>query len=237
MKKLLAFFTKILLRFYMEIIVGFWDVFIIIPIDSALYKFFTGVPSYNITTGYWIFFGFYTTFFIISGASIPMIKIHYINKMLSNLTINKKITLTQKEEIMTMLKQLSTYKPLTSYAGFINFVLDNIFSLSIMFAWFGIEGVISNTMSGESLVVPVIFIFLFLSLLILHSFLDDYIAQQTRLMHRKTSFSKLCSINRILAMQIVADIGGGGNSDKMGQLLLEQVVYDIEKIINLPRRS
>ena len=38
-------------------------------------------------------------------------------------------------------------------------------------------------------------------------------------------------------MQIVADIGGGGNSDKMGQLLLEQVVYDIEKIINLPRRS
>ena len=75
MKKLLAFFTKILLRFYMEIIVGFWDVFIIIPIDSALYKFFTGAPSYNITTGYWIFFGFYTTFFIISGASIPMIKI------------------------------------------------------------------------------------------------------------------------------------------------------------------
>ena len=237
MKKLLAFFTKILLRFYMEIIVGFWDVFIIIPIDSALYKFFTGVPSYNITTGYWIFFGFYTTFFIISGASIPMIKIHYINKMLSNLTVNKKITLMQKEEIMTMLKQLSIYKPLTSYVGFIAFVLDNIFSLSIMFAWFGIEGVISNTMSGESLVVPVIFIFLFLSLLILHSFLDDYIAQQTRLMHGKTSFSRLRGINRILAMQIVADIGGGGNSDKMGQLLLEQVVYDIEKIINLSSRS
>ena len=69
----------------------------------------------------------------------------------------------QKEEIMTMLKQLSIYKPLTSYVGFIAFVLDNIFSLSIMFAWFGIEGVISSTMSGASLVVPVIFIFLFLS--------------------------------------------------------------------------
>ena len=106
-----------------------------------------------------------------------------------------------------------------------------------MFAWFGIEGVISSVMSGESLVVPVIFIFLFLSLLILHSFLDDYIAQQTRLMHGKTSFSRLRGINRILAMQIVADIGGGGNSYKMGQLLLEQVVYDIEKIINLSSRS
>ena len=237
MKRFFKFIEDILLRYYLEIIAGFWDVFIIIPIDSALYKFFTGVPSYKITTTYWIFFGFYTTFFLISSALIPIIKIHRLEKTLSRLVVSEQITTFQKDKILTTLKGIFAYQPIVTRDGLVNFVLENIFALGIMFAWFGIEGIIANTMSGETLVVPMIFNALFLALLILQSFLDEYIAQQVRYKYKKTSFGKLCRASKILAMQIVADIGGGGNSDKMGRLLLDRVVEEIGEIMELSEKE
>ena len=233
MNKFLTFIADILLRFYMEIIAGFWAVFIIIPIESALYKFFGGDCNYRITTTYWIFFGFYTTFFIVSGALIPLIKLRRINKTLNILISRKQITFAQKTKILKTLKNISSYKSLLSRDGLLNFVLENLFSLSVMFAWFGIEGMISNIMFGASLIVPFILNALFLALLILQSFLDDYVADRIRTKYKKASFSKLCSASKTLTMQIIADIGGGGNSDKMGQLLLEQVIEEISKIINI----
>ena len=217
----------------MEIIAGFWALFIIIPIDSKLYVFFTGNPSYTITMTYWIFFGFYTTFFLASGALIPIIKTKRIEKTLNHLVIKKQISEEQKTKILNTLKGIASYQPLLSREGGLNFILENIFSIGVMFAWFGIEGIISNLMSGETLIVPMIFNALFLALLILQSFLDDYIAQQIRLKYKNTAFSKLCVAGKSLAMQIVADIGGGGSSDKMGQLLLEQTIEEIEKIMKI----
>ena len=38
-------------------------------------------------------------------------------------------------------------------------------------------------------------------------------------------------------MQIIADIGGSGNSDKMGQLLLEQTIKEIDKIIEISAKN
>ena len=237
MNKFLTFIADILLRFYMEIIAGFWALFIIIPIDSSLYVFFTGYPSYSITTAYWIFFGFYTTFFLASGTCIPLIKISRINKTLTYMMRTKKITENQRQRILRSLKNISCYQSLLSREGGLNFVLENIFSISVMFAWFGLEGIISNLMSGETLIVPIIFIALFLALLILQSFLDDYITHQLRVKYKKNCFQHLHSISRTLTMQIIADIGGSGNSDKMGQLLLEQTIKEIDKIIEISAKN
>lgn len=238
MNKFFTFVCNILLRFYLEIIAGFWAVFVIIPIDSGLYKFFTGEYSYAITTKYWIFFGFYTTFFITSGALIPIIKYKRISKTLDNLVSKKQISFKQKIGILKTLKNVLSYKPLLSREGGLNFVLENLFSLSIMFAWFGIEGIISNIMSNQSLIVPMIFITLFLALLFLQSFLDDYVTHIIRMNYERASFTKLYSASRNLAIQIVADIGGGGVSEKMGQLLLEQAIAEINNIITkLPTKK
>lgn len=217
----------------MEIIAGFWAVFIIIPMDSVLYKFFTGTPSYPITTMYWIFFGFYTTFFIMSGALIPVIKWRRMIKTLNKLVLKKRITIEQKKRIAHTLSKISIYKPLSSQEGCLNFILENIFSISVMFAWFGLEDMVTGIMAGKTLVVATIYMILFFALLILQSFLDDYITHQVRVKYKNNSVNNLCSISRILTMQIVADVGGGGSSDKMGQLLLEQTIDKIENIIKL----
>ena len=237
MNKFLTFIADVLLRFYMEIIAGFWAVFIIIPIESSLYQFFTGKPNYRITTAYWIFFSFYTAFFIISGALIPIIKIRRIENTLNFLIKKKKINFFQKIKILKTLKNISSYKLIFSKDGLLNFTLENLFSLSVMFAWFGIEGMISNIMLGVSLTVPIILNALFLALLILQSFLDDYVAQRIRIKYKKTSFSKLCTASKTLTMQIISDIGGGGNSDKMGKILLEQIIEEISKIMEISKNK
>lgn len=233
MPKIVYFLTDILLRFYMEIIAGVWAVIIIIPIDSALYNFFTREQSYPISFSYWVFVGCYTTFFIVSGALIPAIKKKRILKTIDDLEKQKSINYKQKSKIIKTIEEVSAYQPIQTKDGFLNFIMENLFSFAVMFAWFGIEGFISNTMHGETLTVPIIFNLLFLALLILHSFLDDYIAQQMKLKYKKQTFSNLCKTSKKLITQLVSDIGGGGSSDKIGQLLLEQTIEDIGKIIDI----
>ena len=152
--------------------------------------------------------------------------------------LKKQISFKEKIEILKTIKNILSYKPLLSREGGLNFILENLFSLSIMFAWFGIEGIISNTMSNQSLIVPMIFITLFLALLFLQSFLDDYVTYIIRMNYKHASFTKLYSASKNLAMQIVADIGGGGVSEKIGQLLLEQAITEINGIITkLPTKK
>ena len=225
--------ADILLRFYDEIFAGIWMVAVIIPFDSSLYNYFTGRPSYPISSYYWIFLGIYTTFFITAGALIPIIKKYRLQQTLNELEKKRKITSMQKKKIFTIVKNLSSYQGLLKKEGFLNFLMANLFEFGVMFSWFGIEGFIDNVLCGITLIVPMIYIALFFAFLCLQGFLDDYIAQQLALKTKRKSFNNLCYASKTLMVQLVEDIGGGGNSDKIGQLLLEQTIEDIGAIINI----
>ena len=218
----------------MEIIAGVWAVLLVIPMDAKLYKFFTGTASYTLNMYYWIFFGCYTTFFIISGALVPVIKRRRIVETLNELVKDKKITTIQKEKIFKTIQNVASYQTLTSKTGILQFVMENIFSISVMFAYFGIEGIIGNILTNETLIVPVIFVVLFLALLIIRSFLDDYLSDQMKYRQRHKKINTLWNGNKTILMQLVEDIGGGSsNSDKIGQIVLEETIDDITKIINI----
>ena len=218
----------------MEIIAGVWAVLLVIPMDAKLYKFFTGTASYTLSMYYWIFFGCYTTFFIISGALVPVIKRHRIIETLNELVKDGRITTIQKEKIFQTIQNVSSYQTLTSKTGILQFVMENIFSISVMFAYFGIEGIIGNILTHETLIVPVIFVILFLALLIIRSFLDDYLSDQMKYKQRRKKINTLWNGNKTILMQLVEDIGGGSsNSDKIGQIVLEETIDDITKIINI----
>ena len=146
----------------------------------------------------------------------------------------KKITLIQKNKILETIKDIKSYKKLTTKEGFLNFIMENIFSISVMFAYFGIEGIIGNIMDGVAITVPVIFVVLFLALLILESFLDDYIANNTKTKRKNSKFSKLYGGNKKLMMQLIEDVGGGSSSsEKIGQILLEEIIEDIAEIMSI----
>ena len=233
MQRIIDKLADILLRFYDEIFAGIWMVAVIIPIDAYLYKFFTGKPSYTIGSYYWIFLGIYTTFFIVAGALIPIIKRYRLQHTLNILEGEKKITHYQKKKIFAIIKNLSSYQSFSQKEGFLNFLMANMFEFGVMFSWFGIEGFIDNIICNITLIVPMIYIALFFAFLCLQGFLDDYIAQQLSLKAKRKSFNNLCYASKTLMVQLVEDIGGGGNSDKIGQLLLEQTIEDIGAIINI----
>lgn len=224
----------ILLKFYDEIIADVWAVLLIIPVDNALYKFFTGQNSYNLGAYYWIFFGCYTTFFIVSAWLLPIIKKKRIIEIIDGFEEKKKINLSQKSKIINILDDIYCYKTITTKDGFMNFLLEAIYVSSMMFAYFGVEGLISNVLTNTTLIVPVIFIMLFLALLFFESFLDDYIAQQIRSNYKEKKLNTLYSNNKKLIMQLIEDIGGGGSSsEKIGQILLEDTIDDITEIMNI----
>ncbi|MBQ7552364.1 MAG: hypothetical protein IJT15_02865 [Rickettsiales bacterium] len=239
MKVIIKFLSNVLLRFYSEVIAGIWAVILLIPLDNALYKFFTGTSSYPMSKYYVAFFICYTLFFLVSGALIPIIKKHRIVGMINNLEKTKQISSLQKKKILFTIKDITNYQSLFTKEGFLHFLMENIFSIGVMFSWFGIEGIISNVMHGETLIVPILFIILFFATLILESFLDDFIAENKRSMKKMSSINnKFYDYNKQLIMQLVEDIGGGGSSsENLGRLLLEDTIEDIAEIMNMPRRS
>lgn len=236
MKKFLSTISDILLRFYAEIIAGVWAVLLVIPLDSFLYELFTGAPSYPLDIHYVIFFACYTTFFFISGALVPVVRKRRIYATLDHLEHTKQITYLQKKKILSTIKDVSSYQSIFSISGFLHFLMENIFSISVMFAYFGIEGVIGNTMTHRTLTVPVIFIILFIALLIVEKFLDDYIAHNTRKKRNNSNANRIYTADKTLMMQLLEDIGGGGSSsEKLGQLLLEDTIDDIAEIMNISK--
>ena len=98
MKVVIKFLSNVLLRFYSEVIAGIWAVILLIPLDNALYKFFTGTPSYPMSKYYVAFFICYTLFFLVSGALIPIIKKHRIVGMINNLEKTKQISSLQRKK-------------------------------------------------------------------------------------------------------------------------------------------
>lgn len=238
MKVVIKFLSQVLLRFYSEVIAGIWAVILLIPFDNALYKFFTGTPSYPMSKYYVAFFICYTLFFIVSGALIPVIKKHRIVGMINNLEKTKQISSLQKRKILFTIKDITSYQSLFTKEGFLHFLMENIFSIGVMFSWFGIEGIISNVMHGETLIVPILFIILFFATLILESFLDDFIAEQKKVGRKNSTINRFGDYNKQLIMQLVEDIGGGGSSsENLGRLLLEDTIEDIAEIMNMPRKS
>ena len=140
---------------------------------------------------------------------------------------------------MLTIKDITSYQSLFTREGFLHFLMENIFSIGVMFSWFGIEGIISNVMHKETLIVPILFIILFFFFFLLESFLDDFIVENKRSMRKNSSINnRFYTYNKQLIMQLVEDIGGGGSSsENLGRLLLEDTIEDIAEIMNMPRRT
>ena len=223
MKKVFKFLGDALLRFYTEIIAGIWMVITFIPLDCFLYTRITGKPSYPLygkTLHYFtIFYIFYTIFF----------------NTLKRFERSKQITYVQRKKIFNAVSDMSYYKSFFSVDGFLHFLMENIFGMSVMFAYFGFEGIIDNLINGNRIVVPMIFVMLFVALLILEDLLDDYLGYRIRAERfHSQSNQRIHGAKRTLMMQILQDAGcGSSSSDDLCQIALEDIIDDIGEIIEI----
>ena len=239
MKKVFKFLGDALLRFYTEIIAGIWMVITFIPLDCFLYTRITGKPSYPLygkTLHYFtIFYIFYTIFFLSSAILVPLIRRKRLCNTLKRFERSKQITYVQRKKIFNAVSDMSYYKSFFSVDGFLHFLMENIFGMSVMFAYFGFEGIIDNLINGNRIVVPMIFVMLFVALLILEDLLDDYLGYRIRAERfHSQSNQRIHGAKRTLMMQILQDAGcGSSSSDDLCQIALEDIIDDIGEIIEI----
>ena len=225
---------ELLVKFYLEIVAGIWAVILTMPLDNYLYTTFTGIPSYPHLGGkFWIFFTIYTGFFLCSALCVPMIRRKNMQLTLKKLAHQHKITGIQKNKLEHILKNANSYQPLWTKNGFCTFLLDNFFSISVIFAYFGIEGLIANFLNNETKVVSIIFIGLFFLFMWFESLLDAYITSTLRRSHKLKKTGKQYSVHKKLLSQIIEDIGGGSPSDDFGDFIINETYDDIVEITQL----
>lgn len=235
MERLFRKLGDILVKFYLEIVAGVWAVILTMPVDNVLYEYFTGKPSYpNLNHNFWIFFVVYTIFFLLSALLVPLVRKNNMKRTLRKMVRQRKITAIQRNKMVAILKNAIKYKPIWTKDGFCLFLLENFFSIGVMFAYFGIEGLIANFINGETKIVSCIFLGLFLLFMELESLLDEYITKTIRQSNynNKNKRNKHTA-GRTLLMQIIEDIGGGSSSDDFGEMIINETFEDIEEIMSV----
>lgn len=238
------FTSNIILRFYSEIISGVWAILIVIPIDSYLNLKINHHSEYVINSKYFIFVFFYTIFFLIAAALVPYFKTKTVKKEVDYLTKRYFITEEQKKKIYKILDDVLVHKSIFSLEGFLQFIMLNLFCIDIILAYFGIEGFIICIMQNRSPDVYFIYMMLFVVILIIESFLDDFLSHKLKQRQIKVkilkrgkdhsiNFRQQTSNKHLLAV-ILRNLGGGGSmSDKMSKLIVEESVEDIREILHI----
>lgn len=242
MNKFFIFLGDLLVRYYMEIIAGIWAVLIMMPIDSFLYKKVTGDETYLINKWFVVFFIVYTALYVFIGQLIPKLRRIKLLDKIDLFVKNGTITTAQKKRLLeTIDYSLSRQKVVNSKYGFLQWIMKNLFSIGVTFSYFAAEGFIVNTMFPRPLTVPIIFTFLFISLLILEHFMDARMANKMIKEREKkrqknqnhVDISKEFGINKAFMIFLFDSVRGSNLSDKVSEAVYEDIISDIISITKM----
>lgn len=221
-------------RINRDIVAGIWQTALIMPLDCAMFIYFTGEPSYpNLDYRFWIFFLIYTMFFIGGYAIAPIIRKRKLISMLTSFVKEGKITQTQKQKIWNIVKDNAKYLPLWSKDGFLSFIMENIYCISIIFAFFGGEGLINACLNGTAKAMSIIHLCLSVGCLLLESRLDKYLAKKVRKKYQMNNMKIFYGVNKDITTRLIADITGDSTSNNLMNLHLESMLEDITDILDV----
>ena len=234
--KLIDLVSNIIIRYYMEIIAGVWAVIIMMPLDNYFYEKYTGVGTYVIDRNYVNLFVIYTIFFVGLGELVPVIRKRKVRIMLNNFLKKNIITLKQKNKITDVINHSSACQSIFSKYGFMQFIMKNLFSIGVTFSYFAAEGFIVKTMYRETIIVPTIFTIFFITLLLLEHILDQMMANKMRkenIKHKKENIEEKYGANKMFMTYILDGVRGSNLSDKVSQVVYEEIIGDISRIMSM----
>ena len=234
MKKIIAFLADLLARLNKDIIAGIWQTALIMPFDCFLFVWLTGAPSYEgLDHRFWIFFSIYTIFFLVGYAVSPLIKKHQLLSMLSEMVRKGNITASQKKKIWSIVKDNARYAPLWSRDGLCLFFMENLYCFSIIFAFFGGEGLINMSLNGMPRIVPILHLCFAVLCLILEAQFDKYFAEKMRKKYKMENVKMFYGANKQITTKLIADITGDSSSKNLMNLHMESMLEDITDILDL----
>ena len=233
-REFLAKLENIFVRLNKDIVAGIWQTALIMPLDCAMFIYFTGEPSYpNLDYRFWIFFLIYTIFFLSGYAWVPLARKRKIANLLNRLEKEGKITEMQHKRIWVIIKDNSRYAPLWTKAGIMLFLMENLYCLSIIFAFFGGEGLINACLNGTEKAMSIIHLCLACGCLVLEAKLDKILARKMRKKYKMQNVRVFYGANKEISTQLIADISGDSSSDNLMNLHFEHMLEDITNILDV----
>ena len=234
MKKILALIIDIFARLNKDIVAGIWQTALIMPFDCFLFVWLTGEASYSgLDYRFWIFFSIYTIFFLGGYAASPLIRKHQLLSMLENMVNIGNITAKQKVKIWNIVKDNARYAPLWSKDGLCLFFMENLYCFSIIFAFFGGEGLINMSLNGMPRIVPILHLCFAVSCLFLEAQFDKYFANKMRKKYKMDNVKMFYGANKQITAKLIADITGDSSSKNLMNLHLESMLEDITDILDV----
>ena len=238
MKKLFAVLVDVFARLNKDIIAGIWQTAIIMPFDCFLFVKLTGTPSYEgIDHRFWIFFTIYTIFFLGGYAASPIIRKRQLLGMLSQMVEKGTITASQKTKIWNIAKDNTRYAPLWSKDGLCLFFMENLYCFSIIFAFFGGEGLINMSLNGMPRIVPILHLCFAVLCLFAEAKFDKYFAKKMRKKYKIENVKMFYGANKEITAKLIADITGDSSSKNLMNLHLECMLEDITDILDVSKEK
>jgi len=237
-KKILSKSVNAFLRLNKDIVAGIWQTALIMPLDCAMFIKFTGEPSYpNLDYRFWIFFAIYTVFFLGGYAFSPLARKRKLQNLLKSFVEEGKITKLQSQSIWNIVKDNSRYAPLWSKSGMLLFLMENIYCISIIFAFFGGEGLINACLNGTEKIMSILHLCFAFGCLLLEAQLDKYLAKKIRKKYKMNNMKIFYGANKQITTQLIADITGDSSSNNLMNLHLESMLEDITDILDVSNKK
>ena len=238
MRKILSTAVNTFIRLNKDIVAGIWQTALVMPLDCAMFIHFTGEPSYqNLDYRFWIFFSIYTLFFLGGYAFAPLARKKKLKNLLNQFVVDGNITNLQAKKIWDIVKDNSRYAPLWSKSGMLLFLMENIYCMSIIFAFFGGEGLINACLNGTEKAMSILHLCFASGCLILESQLDKYIAKRIRRKYKMGNMKIFYGANKQITTQLIADITGDSSSNNLMNLHLESMLEDITEILDVSSKK
>jgi len=176
-----SYLENLLLRFYEQIISGFWAVMILMPIEQITYTL--SGRAYNANYFNWkylLLFVVYTVFFFVSSIAIPRVRAVQLRRQLNEMVKVASISIEHKHKTNLILKESLVCKSFFTKEGFWQFTMINLFGFAIVAAYYGFEDTVSIIAANSDIPIApaIVFWTIFVSSMALMWWLDNNLSMK-----------------------------------------------------------
>lgn len=231
-------FDGVLVRFYEQIISGMWALSVLVPFEKYLERVFLHKhhTEFDNLIYFW-FFALSSVIFTVSSIWIPRINQRHLRVEIQQLLRKHTINISQKNEILWILKDTLACRDFFSKEGFWQFAMSNIFNFAIISFYFSIESFISViSKTGSHILISFIFLVIF-SVLMVTEWIFDIFLTKKFMTPQNHILNNLEDQKKQLIIRIMRIVGRDSYRSLISQIILEDTIDDIMAILTVTEKN
>lgn len=231
-----SYFQDLLLRFYEQIVSGFWIVMLLMYVEQSVYR----AISLPYTSGYFsvryvVFCAFCTTIFMLVSIALPKIRVLQLRRQVCKLLVTRRIGSDQKNKIKSIWEESLICKGFFTKEGFGQFIMTSLFNCAMISAYYSFENALP-IISGES-AISTIPVFVFTSIcvlcMLLSWYLDIKLSGYISLKRGNREEPPHSKLKRTMMIAVLKLLSRDSFQDNVNNAILEDTVDEVCLILEM----